>query len=74
MISMLPILVSTATALELLLVVLESACPWCARWLPLGKTHGAQIGIVFGAAIAGSELYDAIGHALGTSILYALGF
>lgn len=52
--------VALALALESLLVCLEGTVPPCARFLPLGGSHLAQLGLVLGVAIAAEHLRQAV--------------
>lgn len=45
-------LISMAAALVLLFITLESLLPRCHRFLPLGGSHIAQIGVLFGGTFA----------------------
>jgi hypothetical protein len=47
-------------ALELLLLVVEAVSPRCKRFLPLGQSHIAQIGILLGGSMAVYEIVHAI--------------
>jgi len=51
--------VGLALAVETLLVCLEGVIPACARFLPLGGTHLAQLGAVLGMAIVATHVLDA---------------
>jgi hypothetical protein len=49
-----------AAGIEGLLVVVETCLH--PAWLPLGGGHAQQLGVVFGAAYAVSEICDAVGR------------
>lgn len=55
---------SIFAAIELLLVILEALSTRLAQKLPLGGSHVAQIGILFGGGFALIELSEAINHIL----------
>ena len=52
--------VALALALESLLVCLEGCVPPCARFLPLGGSLLAQLGLVLGLAIVAEHLREAV--------------
>jgi hypothetical protein len=54
------VFLSIAAAGEILLVVIEGLLPSTDRYLPLGGSHIAQIGILFGGTFALYELVAAI--------------
>lgn len=60
--SMLPKALSVCAGVELILVIAEDAIPWCAHYLPLGGSHLAQIGILFGLPFAVIEILQALGR------------
>jgi len=51
------------TAVELLLVVLEGVWPRAAKSLPLGGSHLAQVGVLFGSAWFFIELFEGLQRA-----------
>lgn len=54
------LLLNVAAPIGLLLVLLESLFPASRRALPLGGSHAAQIGILFGSVIASYDLVAAV--------------
>jgi hypothetical protein len=53
-------IIEIALALELLLVALEGVWPATRRYLPLGGSHLAQIGLVLALAVATVQIGDSI--------------
>lgn len=58
--AMITTLLTATAAIEVLLVILEGTVRVCRKVLPLGGSHLAQIGVLFGGAVAGWELIGAI--------------
>lgn len=52
-------LIRVVAALELLLVIIEALIPNTRRYLPLGGSHVAQLGVLFALLVFGVELVDA---------------
>ena len=52
--------VAVALAAETFLVCLEGTIPACARFLPLGGSHLAQLGFVLGMAVVATHLLSAM--------------
>jgi len=57
-------LFSICAAIELLLVMLEGLLPRAAKMLPLGGSHLAQIGVLFGLAWVAVELISGVQRAI----------
>jgi len=53
-------LLSVLAAVGSLLIVLEALFPSCRKFLPLGGSHIAQIGILFGSLMAVLEVVRAL--------------
>jgi hypothetical protein len=52
-------LITMALAMETLLVCVEGSIPASARYLPLGGSHLAQLGLVLGMAVVATHLWSA---------------
>jgi hypothetical protein len=52
---MFPVMLRSVASIELLLVIIESCIPLSAKLLPLGGSHLAQIGILFGLGLVACE-------------------
>jgi hypothetical protein len=48
------------SALEILLLCVEGAIPGASDYLPLGHSHLAQLGFMFGLGIGGVVIWEAI--------------
>jgi hypothetical protein len=53
-------LFSVVGAIEVILIILEGIAPRFARFLPLGRSHLAQLGVLFGGAVAALHILQAI--------------
>lgn len=57
------------SALATALVLCEGVSPWCRKFLPLGGSHLAQVGFVFGGGWVTVELIEAF-HAYAVSLAH----
>jgi hypothetical protein len=62
---MLAAIIQIALALEILLVCAEGVIPGANRYLPLGHSPLAQIGLALGLAVAGVGIWEAFLHLRG---------
>jgi hypothetical protein len=53
-------LFSIVGAIEIFLIILEGISPRSARFLPLGQSHLAQLGVLFGGAAAVLHIWQGI--------------
>ena len=57
---MLAPIIQLTLALEIVLVCCEGTIPIASRYLPLGRSHLAQLGFLLGSAVGSMEIWDAI--------------
>jgi hypothetical protein len=53
-------LIAVALAFETLLVCVEGSIPASTRYLPLGGSHLAQLGLVLGVVVVVTHLWSAV--------------
>jgi hypothetical protein len=59
----LTVVVRIALALEILLVCVEGVIPASRGYLPLGRSHLAQLWLVLGLAVMTVEIWESLSHA-----------